>query len=73
MRILSRYDLEAISRKVLLQYLKLCKETPTWIDPVDFGRRILHDYENYEQDYCDATIKELDARIAALLCGRFYD
>lgn len=41
MRILSRNNLEVISRKVLLQYLKLCKETPTWIDPVDFGKRML--------------------------------
>ena len=41
MRILSRRDIEAISRKVLLQYLKTCKETPTWIDPEDFGKQML--------------------------------
>ena len=41
MKILSRNNLEAISRKVLLRYLKRCKETPTWINPVDFGRRML--------------------------------
>ena len=41
MRILSRRDIEAISRKVLLQYLKICKETPTWIDPEDFGKQML--------------------------------
>lgn len=29
--------------------------------------RVLHDYADYEQDYCDATVKELEARIAALL------
>ena len=30
--------------------------------------RILHDYADYEQGYCDATVKELEDRISALLC-----
>lgn len=54
MRILSRNALESISRKVLLRYLKLCKEPPTWIDPADFGKRMLgieFDYKNL----CTAT------------------
>ena len=40
MAILSRKDLERISRKMLHQYLKQRDEKITWIDPVDFAERI---------------------------------
>ena len=40
MAILSRKDLERISRKMLHQYLKQKNEKITWIDPVDFAERI---------------------------------